>query len=57
MSGPKNLAELSKESGMTDEELIKLIQEQLGIGAEDAALMLAIDRGEVDGDIIEEEEQ
>jgi hypothetical protein len=48
------LSETGKKFGMTDDELIQLAKEKLGMDAEDAALMLAIERGETDGDVIEE---
>jgi hypothetical protein len=38
---------------LPEEELIKLIMERLGMDEEDARLYLAIERGEVESDVIE----
>lgn len=47
------LNEYGKEHNLTDEELIEFAKKTLGMDEEDIWLMLAIERGEVDGDIIE----
>ena len=45
-----------KKMNLTEDQLIKIAQDQLGMSPEDALLMLAIERGETDSDIIEEKE-
>lgn len=48
------LSEMGEKFGLTDDELVIIAREQLGMDEEDARLMLAIERGETDGDVIEE---
>ncbi len=40
------------ELDLTDEELIGIAMEQLGLTRDMATLMLAIERGEVEGDVV-----
>jgi|GEM_PF-4751865 len=49
------LSEIGKKQNLTDAQLIKLAKEQLGMSEEEATLMLAIERGEIDGDIVEDQ--
>lgn len=50
------LSEYGKQNNLTDEQLIALAKERWDMDEEDIRLMLAIERGEVDGDVIEEAE-
>ncbi len=47
------LSEYGKENNLTDEELVEYAKKQFGMDEEDTRLMLAIERGETDGDVIE----
>lgn len=51
-----NLSEYGKKHNLSDEQLIQYAKDNLGMDEEDARLMLAIERGEVDGDVIEEKQ-
>jgi hypothetical protein len=42
-------------NNLTDEELIAYMKKEYGFDEEDARLLLAIERGETDGDVIEGE--
>lgn len=48
-----NLSEYGKVNNLTDEQLIQFAKIELGMDEEDALLMLAIERDEVEGDVIE----
>jgi hypothetical protein len=47
------LSELGIRDGLSDDDLVALAARELGMDEEDARLMLAIERGEVAGDVIE----
>jgi hypothetical protein len=49
------LSEYGKLHNLTDDQLIIIAKEELVMDENDARLMLAIERGEVDGDVIEEQ--
>lgn len=48
------LSEIGITNGWGDEKLVLYAKEKLGMDEEDAYLMLAIERGEVESDVIEE---
>jgi hypothetical protein len=48
-----SLSDYGKEHNLTDEELIEYAKKNLAMDEEDIRLMLTIERGEVDGDVIE----
>jgi len=50
-----NLTEYGKENNLTDEELVEYAKQQFGMDEEDIWLMLAIERGESDGDMVDDE--
>lgn len=50
-----SLTEYGIQNNLTDEELVEFAMKELGMGEEDVWLMLAIERGEVDGDVVEGE--
>ncbi len=50
-----NLTEYGKENNLTDEELVEYAKKQFGMDEEDIWLMLAIERGETDGDVVDVE--
>lgn len=50
-----SMTEYGQKNNMTDEELVNYFSKELNIPKEDVWLMLAIERGEVDGDVIEGE--
>lgn len=47
------LSELGIQNGLSDDELVALAGRELGMDEEDARLMLAIERGQTAGDLIE----
>lgn len=47
------LSEYGKANNLSDDELVAYAKEHLGMDEEDTRLMLAIERGEIDGDVIE----
>lgn len=49
-----NLSKYGKENNLTDDELVQYAKDKFGMDEEDTRLMLAIERGETDGDVIEE---
>ncbi len=49
-----NLSEYGKANNLNDDQLVAYAKEKFGMDEEDTRLMLAIERGEVDGDVIEE---
>ena len=51
------LSEYGRQNNLTDEELVKFAQERWGMDEEDILLMLAIERGETDGDIVQGNEE
>ncbi len=51
-----NFTEYGQANNLTDEELITYMNKEYGFDEEDARLLLAIERGETDGDVIEETE-
>ncbi len=50
-----NFTEYGIANNLTDDELIAYMKENYGFDEEDARLLLAIERGETDGDLIEGE--
>jgi hypothetical protein len=50
-----SMTEYGKQNDMTDDELVDYFSKELHMPKEDIWLMLAIERGEVDGDVIEGE--
>lgn len=48
------LQEFATNKQLTDDEVIALIVNETGVSEVDARFMLAIERGEVEGDVIEE---
>ena len=48
------LSEYGKQNNLSDEELIKYAKETFGMDEEDVILMLALERGETDGDVVED---
>lgn len=57
MNKPINLTEYGRVNNLTDEQLVAWAKKNLGMGEEDIWLMLAIERGETDSDIIETNEE
>jgi hypothetical protein len=51
-----NLTEYGKQNNLTDEQLVEWAKINLGMSEEDIWLMLAIERGETDGDVIQEDD-
>ena len=51
-----SLTEYGIQNNLTDEELVEFAKKELGMDEEDVWLMLAIERGETDGDVIEKVE-
>ena len=51
------LSEYGKQNNLTDDELVKFAKERWGMDEEDVLLMLAIERGETDSDIVQGDEQ
>lgn len=49
-----SMTEYGKINNMTDENLVNYFSKELTMPKEDVWLMLAIERDEVDGDVIEE---
>jgi hypothetical protein len=47
-----NLTEYGKEKNLTDEELVEYAKKQFDMDEEDIWLMLAVERGESDGDVV-----
>jgi len=52
-----NFTEFGKLKKWNDDQLIAFIKKNLGMDIEDINLMLAIERGESDGDIVEIDER
>lgn len=50
-----SMTEYGKKNGMTDEQLVDYFSKELNMPKEDVWLMLALERGETDGDVIEGE--
>lgn len=50
-----NFTEYGAANNLTDEQLIEFMKTEYGFDEEDARLLLAIERGETDGDLIEGE--
>lgn len=49
------LSEIGEKYGWSDDQLVAYAKEKLGMAEEDARFMLAIERSEVDSDVIDEE--
>jgi hypothetical protein len=47
------LSEYGSQNNLADDQLCEFAKEKFGMDEEDVRLMLAIERGETDGDIIE----
>lgn len=47
------MTEYGKQNNMTDEQLVEFFAKELNMPKEDIWLMLAIERGETDGDLVE----
>ncbi len=50
-----NFTEYGIANNLTDEQLIEFMKTEYGFDEEDARLLLAIERGEADGDLIKGE--
>lgn len=50
-----NLTEYGIANNLTDDELIQYAKDKFGMDEEDVRLMLAIERGETDSDVTEDE--
>lgn len=50
----KNFADIQKETGLTDDQMIRWMVEAIGMNEVEASMFLALDKGEITGDVVEE---
>lgn len=50
------LAEIQKQEGWTDDQTVKFMVDNLGYEEQEARFILAIEKGEIDGDVVEVDE-